>query len=448
MIRTIFHWVLIAAVLSGCGGGGGSTTTSGSSTPVVINGIAAAGAPIVGTVTAKDSKGTTFGPATISPTGTFALTVTNGVAPFVLRASGITAGTGVAATYHTVVPSSSIPTNVNITPLTEIVVARSSSVAPASLYSGCTVSNCSLPSTTQVTNAQTVLTGNLGNLFSQFSVNTLGLDLLTTTFVAGPVATQSPIDVLLDAITIQSTTATNFEIVANSITGLPGNTILVTLPASATGSALSVNAALNASAVASAVASTNQAVLGGHYSGTFGGGDNGTWQVVVSPSGIVSGSAHSNVYNQNFSVSGSVASNGSATFGLTGSAAFTGTVNRSGDVTGTWINTVASLSGNFSGSKQSVANSFAGNHSGTYSGGDTGTWQITANTSGVISGTSTSNAGGACTISGIMGSNGSVTLTSGGTSCGSSFTGSYSPVSGAITGTWSDTVISGTFSGS
>lgn len=446
MTKNFIRIVLITAVLTGCGGGG-STATNVQSTPVIINGLAAAGAPIVGTVTAKDSKGVTFGPTTIDPTGTFSLTVTNGSAPFVLRASGVSGGTGVAAIYHTVVPSSTIPANVNITPLTEIVVAQSSNLSPASLYSGCTATNCSLPNSTQVSNAETVLTGSLGNLLSQFNINTSGLNLLTTTFVAGPVSTQSPIDVLLDAITIQPTTAASFEIVANAITGLPGNSVLLSLPASATGSALSVNAAFNASAVASAVASTNQAVLGGHYSGTYSGGDNGTWQVMASRSGVVSGSAHSNIYNRNFSVSGRVSSDGIATFGISGSATFSGTFNRAGDVTGTWNNTVAALSGTFSGGKQNLTNAFAGNHSGTYTGGDTGSWQISASSNGVISGTSTSNAGGGCSISGILGNNGALTLTSGGTSCGSTFSGSYSPVSGVISGTWSGSVTSGTFSG-
>ena len=52
---------LLSVALTGCGGGGGggsSNTPSPSPTPsTVLSGVAAAGAPIVGTVFVKDSLG-------------------------------------------------------------------------------------------------------------------------------------------------------------------------------------------------------------------------------------------------------------------------------------------------------------------------------------------------------------------------------------------------------
>ena len=444
--------VLLASMLAACGGGGSSSTGASAPAAATISGIAAAGSPIVGVVTAKDSKGAIYGPTTIDATGAYTLNVTGGVAPFILSATGVTAGTGNPASYHSIADSTSLVGNINITPLTEMVVAQAAGQSPATLYTNCAAASCTAPTTTQVSTAQTAVNGSLANLFAKFGVSTTGLNLVTSTFVAGTAATQSAIDVLLDAITVQAATPTSFNIVASSITGLPANTVLLTLPASATAAPLAVNAALNASAVAAASSVAANAVLGGTYSGTYSGADAGTWQATVSASGVLTGTGvSSNPLNPSFTVAGTVLPDGTASFGnLTTGASFSTTVTRAGAISGTWtFPGIVGVAGTITGAKQDAVAGFAGNHSGTFAGGSTGTWQITATSGGMISGTTTS-AAGTCTINGVIDHNGTLTSTSPstGAGCGSVFIGNFSLATNPkIQGAWKNGVSIGTFSG-
>jgi len=92
----------------------------------------------------------------------------------------------------------------------------------------------------------------------------------------------------------------------------------------------------------------------GNWAGSYTGGDNGTWSATIDSDGNVSGSATSNVFSQTYNLEGTVSSEGvfTATVGsATSGATFTGNID--GDnVTGTWINSSAGLSGNWSGVKQ------------------------------------------------------------------------------------------------
>jgi len=95
------------------------------------------------------------------------------------------------------------------------------------------------------------------------------------------------------------------------------------------------------------------ALMTGNYSGTFTGGDSGTWSVFVGTDGLVTGNGNSNMGGP-FSITGSVATSGdlSAT-GLAGLATWTGNVNTSTrTISGTWTVTSMALSGTFSGNKQ------------------------------------------------------------------------------------------------
>lgn len=444
---------LLASLLVACGGGGGTAAVVPPAT--TINGIAAAGAPIVGVVTAKDSKGATFGPATIDATGAYALNVTGGVAPFILSATGIVASTGNPASYHSIADSTSLAGNINITPLTEMVVAQAAGQSPTTLYTNFAAATA--PTTAQVSTAQTAVNGSLANLFAKFGVSTTGLNLVTSTFVAGTVATQSAIDVLLDAITVQPATATSFNIVANSITGLPANTVLLNLPAAATSAPLVVNAALNASAVAAASSVAANAVMGGTYSGTYAGPDAGTWIMTVSASGVMSGTGVSNnPANPNIALAGTVLPDGSASFGnVSTGASFTTQVTRAGVISGTWTHPAApGVIGTITGTKHNAVVAFSagtGIHSGTFAGASTGTWQFTGSANGTIAGT-VSSAGVSCPISGVINKNGTITSTSAQNlpaGCGATtFIGRFSKATNpTIQGSWTSGLQTGTFSG-
>ncbi len=86
----------------------------------------------------------------------------------------------------------------------------------------------------------------------------------------------------------------------------------------------------------------------------------------------------------------------------------------------------------------------AGDYQGTFSGDDTGTWTATINSAGVLTGTVASNSIGTVNASGNINSSGQATMS--GTVGSTVFSGTFSNT-GSVTGTWSDGVDSGTFTG-
>ncbi|WP_027468516.1 carboxypeptidase-like regulatory domain-containing protein [Deefgea rivuli] len=78
----------------------------------------------------------------------------------------------------------------------------------------------------------------------------------------------------------------------------------------------------------------------GVYSGSYGGNEAGTWTINIANNGTITGNGHSNTYNLNFSITGSVAAGGAVSINAAGNAGasiFTGTINAgTGTITGTW----------------------------------------------------------------------------------------------------------------
>ena len=193
----------------------------------------------------------------------------------------------------------------------------------------------------------------------------------------------------------------------------------------------------------------------GAYSGTYSGGDSGTWALTVSSTGVITMTGYSNNLGGAITGSGQVSSNGSLTMAAgsvsTGST-FTGTINSAtGIVSGTWTNSYYGIGGSISGSMNTTTASYAGNYSGNYSGGDSGTWATTISSTGALTMTGYSNnLQSAVTGSGQVSSNGSLIITAGSVSTGAIFYGTISPLTGAVSGTWTNSYygISGSFSGS
>ncbi len=112
--------------LSGCGGGGSTTTTSTTAGSVTVSGTAATGAAIAGAaVDAKCSTGT--GTATTASDGSFTLAVSGGTLPCVLH---LKASDGTEL--HSIVESGT--TTANITPVSELIVARMAGEKPQDFY--------------------------------------------------------------------------------------------------------------------------------------------------------------------------------------------------------------------------------------------------------------------------------------------------------------------------
>lgn len=124
---------LVAAVaLAACGGGSDSPAEQ---TSITISGTAAKGAALAGaTVSVKCAAGTgTVPTATTASSGAYSITITGASLPCVLKVVGTD-----GSTFHSLVRGSGKTGNfaVNITPLTEMIVAHVAAAAPTAFYSG------------------------------------------------------------------------------------------------------------------------------------------------------------------------------------------------------------------------------------------------------------------------------------------------------------------------
>lgn len=118
---------MMAMVMGGCGGGG----ESGGVVSSTVSGVAAAGAPLVGTVKLKDSSSPAKElPGTINIDGSFSFNVDGLKPPFILKAQGTASGTN-----YTLYSFSSGPGTANINPLANLAVANAAGGADlAALY--------------------------------------------------------------------------------------------------------------------------------------------------------------------------------------------------------------------------------------------------------------------------------------------------------------------------
>ncbi|MCF8036926.1 MAG: hypothetical protein K9K62_08655 [Desulfobacteraceae bacterium] len=124
-------WIVVLGLVTivgivGCGGGGSSggdssgDTATGAST---ISGTVAAGAPVIGTVTIKDSSS----PAeentyNIEADGSYSFDVSGMTPPFLFQARGEVGGR--AVTLHSAATESDVNGCINITPFTDLIVSN------------------------------------------------------------------------------------------------------------------------------------------------------------------------------------------------------------------------------------------------------------------------------------------------------------------------------------
>lgn len=118
--------LLMTAVLSACGGGSGSQAVP--ATPLTVSGTAATAAAIAGkTVDVKCSSGT--GSPTSNSNGGYSITVTGGSLPCLVR---VTTDSGTVL--HSVVAGTGSSATANVTPVSQLVVARLFAKDPAAAY--------------------------------------------------------------------------------------------------------------------------------------------------------------------------------------------------------------------------------------------------------------------------------------------------------------------------
>jgi hypothetical protein len=214
MIRHHTHrlWLLLfaiaaALVLTGCGGGGGgSSAPTEPETTSTVSGTAAAGAPLVGFVGAKDSVG---GAATaeIMADGSFELDMTELTPPVLIYASGIAGGN--AYQLLSVVFEDDVNGTVNITPITDLIIGNTVSDSPQDFFNN--------PNFTVLT--QEAVEAEEGKLKTRLKplLDGLGIeedfDLRNTAFVAN----RSGFDGVLDLLEVTVDPATNTAVIRNRV---------------------------------------------------------------------------------------------------------------------------------------------------------------------------------------------------------------------------------------
>ncbi|KQT10382.1 hypothetical protein ASG30_11105 [Ramlibacter sp. Leaf400] len=131
--------VSVAALVAACGGGGGggdSATATPAQSGVVLSGVAATGLALANSaVDVKCAAGT--GSATTNDAGSYTVTVTDGALPCIVKVTGT--ANGVAVTLHSVAEAgttngSTTTATANVTPLTELILARAGGTLPSDLF--------------------------------------------------------------------------------------------------------------------------------------------------------------------------------------------------------------------------------------------------------------------------------------------------------------------------
>ncbi|MGB8518415.1 MAG: hypothetical protein WCD45_11085, partial [Gallionella sp.] len=117
--------VFFVALLTGCGGGGGGTaaTTPLPAASTIISGTAAAGAPVIGFVSVRDSSTNAQPVKTnipIQANGNYSVDVTGLKAPYAFLASGTVGGKTVSL--YSAATSADVGGTINITPFTDLII--------------------------------------------------------------------------------------------------------------------------------------------------------------------------------------------------------------------------------------------------------------------------------------------------------------------------------------
>ena len=167
--------LILGLSLTACGGGG----ASGGAAVVTsaLSGTAAVGFAVVnGTVNIKCANSIAIAPSTTSAAGAIQVNLAGQTLPCALQVTGGTIN-GVANTnnYHSIATSAG---NVNVTPLTDLLVANLAGTAtPTTWFAGLTTAQLAAITAGQVTTAATNVKTALG-LTTQLA----GIDLITTAF--------------------------------------------------------------------------------------------------------------------------------------------------------------------------------------------------------------------------------------------------------------------------
>lgn len=197
----------VSLLLAACGGGGGGKSTDAGGSNATLSGTAAAGLPLVGSVTVKDATGATR-TVSIGANGAYTVDVSGLTGPFLLRATGTAGG----ATYvvHSAATSADVNGNINITPLTDLILSNVAGQIATNYFDSGSFSSLSA---TQLSTETAKLKEKLLPVLQAMGVDT-ATDLLRTQFTP----LDSALDKALDAISVSYDTSTNIATLTNVLT--------------------------------------------------------------------------------------------------------------------------------------------------------------------------------------------------------------------------------------
>lgn len=196
---------LFLTACGGGGGGGGSVATPSS----VISGTAAAGSPIIGKVTVKDSLGAQK-TVDIALDGSYSIDVAGMTGPFLFRAAGTVGGRDIALV--SAATSADVGNTINITPFTDLIVANIAGVAAEQYFTNNNPSAATL-TPAELSTATATLTERLKPVLDAMGVAG-SFDLLRTAFKAD----RSGLDAVMDVVKVTVDPATAQATIKNLIT--------------------------------------------------------------------------------------------------------------------------------------------------------------------------------------------------------------------------------------
>ena len=214
--------IFVAVLLSGCGGGSGSTATA---TSKIITGTAAAGAPIVGYVSVRDSSTNPQPVKTnipIAADGKYSVDVTGLTAPFAFLADGTVGGKRVQL--YSAATQADVGGTIDITPFTDLMIRNIAGTIATTLADAI---SSKLPNLTaaQLDAKRVDLTNQLAPVLAAAGLST-SIDLLRAAFNAD----STGLDRFMDLVKVDTTiptavTITNILDASNPLTVNPATGI-------------------------------------------------------------------------------------------------------------------------------------------------------------------------------------------------------------------------------
>ncbi len=216
--RTLYVFLAIMALamaavgLASCGGGGGGGSAGTTPPATTLGGVAAAGAPIIGMVTVKDSTAPT--PQTkstaIAADGRYSVDVAGMTAPFMVRADGRVGD----REYHifSAATEADVGGTINVTPLTDLILANIAGQLAEDYYDSGAFSTLTAE---EIDAAENALQEKLLPVLTAVGLDN-SIDLLRTSFSADHTQLDAALDVLRVTVDPDTAVATITNIINNS----------------------------------------------------------------------------------------------------------------------------------------------------------------------------------------------------------------------------------------